>query len=66
MTDRETLMQKLATEIAVETLIAQRDRYRAELEEAHTWLLAYGMCDCEDRGYEGKVRCRFAEALETV
>jgi hypothetical protein len=42
----------------------ERDRFRSELSEAHNWLLASGFCDCEDRGYEGRVRCRFAEALD--
>lgn len=57
----------------VEHLIAERDRYRAErdrlyveLKEAHTWLEAAGLDDCEHRGYEGTKLCRFAEALRAL
>jgi hypothetical protein len=39
------------------------ERLRSELKEAHNWLLAAEMCDCEYFEGAGTYLCRFAEAL---
>lgn len=66
MDEAEGMAEGVPSEVfeAVRTRLAERDRYREELREAHHWLKAEGMCDCEYFEGAGHKLCRFAEALD--